>query len=83
MLRKRIDYKSSMVGSTADQDILYSCFRIRMEITNIICDIGGPLNRNTVESVLTEHSSGTFQTSLPSVSIEEAKMSEFSIELIE
>ena len=54
-----------------------------MEITNIICDIGGPLNRNTVGFGLTEHSSGTFQTSLPSVSIEEAKMSEFSIELIE
>jgi hypothetical protein len=54
-----------------------------MEITNIICDIGGPLNRNAVQSGLTKHLSGPFQTSLPSVTIEEAKMSEFSIVLIE
>ena len=79
MLRKRIDYKSSMVGSTADKDILYSCFRIHMEITNIICDIGGPLNRNTVESGLTKHLSGPFQTGLPSATIEEGKMSDFQL----
>ncbi|HEY7081802.1 MAG TPA: hypothetical protein VH500_19075 [Nitrososphaeraceae archaeon] len=54
-----------------------------MEITKFICDIGGPLNRNTVQSGLTKHLSGPFQTSLPSVTIEEAKMSEFSIVLIE